>query len=750
MTHFRFILLLVIFLVTAVPYIFAQEADSTPPVEPPTQTATELPTETAAPLPTETATALPTETPTATPTLILESSPSPHPENTDVPVAGITETAAPVPTEETVEVPPPTPLIPTPTPDFGIAAFAFSAVAIQDPNTYIDSTFAVIAPADVALLYTLAVTASPCTTLTPYEIYLLPGTYILSRTLTIWCNTVIYGQGAGVTIVEQIDPLSGSMNTMITVNGTAALEVRNLTLNRGFSNTNGGAVFVWDRTALRIYDSILSNHSAEEGGGAIYAQLSTVHAERSIFSGNNAANSGGAILMLGSGTVPAILTGNCLTFSGNSAEAFRGSFNGGGAIFASLADVSITSSSFQDSFSPATGIGRHIFRFPFGSRIVNVPGNYWNNPAATQVPNFFIISNLLAAPPFCPMLPPVPVRQPPTPTPTVTPTATPSPTATATTAIPVSLINKDLPLPIIPPEWQTAYQEAQTQFSNGTPNVITFSPGQPPCETVFEVDSIQVAQSKRAACSHYAYITLYALYQVYTDRSPNVRDLMALNYYGEFNTFRNVRNTESAQSDSLEALFRSFFDAQSGGCRYQAISQLYSCSYDNLIAWLALVPSTYIHVCTVGLNCGATYNNYMNGVIVVDSSRVLGIPTRVFIDSVRNGQSTSGIFAYDLQIETRLTPFYLSLENSGLGWGTGQSGDRPSIWGNGTVAPGTIALPSNSEWFHVLITHTYSGTSQVSFDSVISLNGAAPTCSFSFIIATSDGRVNVTDPNATC
>ncbi|MDX2163724.1 MAG: hypothetical protein SF162_20575 [bacterium] len=61
---------------------------------------------------------------------------------------------------------------------------------------------------------------------------------------------------------------------------------------------------------------------------------------------------------------------------------------------------------------------------------MNVPGNYWNNPAATQVPNFFIISNLLAAPPFCPMLPPVPVRQPPTPTPTLTPSATATATST--------------------------------------------------------------------------------------------------------------------------------------------------------------------------------------------------------------------------------------------------------------------------------------------------------------------------------
>jgi len=117
-------------------------------------------------------------------------------------------------------------------------------------------------------------------------------------------------------------------------------------------------------------------------------------------------------------------------------------------------------------------------------------------------------------------------------------------------------------------------------------------------------------------------------------------------------------------------------------------------------------------------------------------------------------EALSGIFSYDGEIRSKLTPTYLLTTPNGIyGWGTGLSGSRPSIWGNAEVIPtGATALPPSAERFQYFIIYTYTGINAITFDSEITLPRTTqnPRCSYSFQIATTEGRIDVTGPNATC
>lgn len=159
----------------------------------------------------------------------------------------------------------------------------------------------------------------------------LPVTIVVNQK-TIAANTVINGGG--------LVTLSGNgANRIFSVNDGIQLTLQNITLTRGRSADNGGAIFGGYRSRITISGSRLidniSTKTGEAGGGAIYVKGESILTISNSTFTNNRASLGGAIYNLLSNLT---VTGS--TFSNNSAGvAVTGTSSGaGGAIYVDGAD----------------------------------------------------------------------------------------------------------------------------------------------------------------------------------------------------------------------------------------------------------------------------------------------------------------------------------------------------------------------------------------------------------------------------
>jgi predicted outer membrane repeat protein len=165
-------------------------------------------------------------------------------------------------------------------------------------------------------------------------------TITLLTNLTVNKNLTIDGQDRNIT-------LSGNnavrlFNIPSSSNATAHL--KNLTLTKGYTSSNGGAVFLGAFNTLTLTNIVISNSVSGSRGGAIYAQQSTLTLNNTTIANNSAVAAGGLEFFVGTLTVAHS------TFTGNRAT---GSNGNGGAIelYSSTATFPVTATIYNSTFS---------------------------------------------------------------------------------------------------------------------------------------------------------------------------------------------------------------------------------------------------------------------------------------------------------------------------------------------------------------------------------------------------------------
>jgi TolB protein len=207
----------------------------------------------------------------------------------------------------------------------------------------------------------------------------------------------------------------------------------------------------------------------------------------------------------------------------------------------------------------------------------------------------------------------------------------------------------------------------------------------------------------RQICATYTYVAFYALFTEYTGRPPSAFDFISMVYNNELGLFGET-------PIAVQAVTRSFFDTQTGACRYTGTG--YNCSYTNIVEFLGTVHSWYAQVTPIGgqakvplLDLLGVEQTYGQGQLDFDIFRRAA---RFSPDNIHlfTG-ATGGIFGYDAYVG--------SLIEANLStWRSGQSPTDPSIWGNQNVTPnGTNNLANfaeydpNAHWI-VMFVHTFS------------------------------------------
>ncbi len=247
--------------------------------------------------------------------------------------------------------------------------------------------------------------------------------------------------------------------------------------------------------------------------------------------------------------------------------------------------------------------------------------------------------------------------------------------------------------------------------------------------------------SHKSVCAKYSYLMFYGFFVEYTGRAPSLWDLFSAVYNGELGTYQGSQT-------SLQAFVRNFFDLQSGGCRYGGGG--YSCTYDQLVGWLAtsqfwidrVKPSgTQMIVNVLGLTGedipGQTWN---------DIRRIKPVDTQRLHNRIRTG----GMFNYDVKIKDAIMGNLTT-------WRSGQSPNHPSAWGNTVLPAGSTTYPAfnRNEQYDLVITHVFSnGKTTMGFNTntnttwgddanerVVGLPLTPPHCTYISVITTTEGRL---------
>jgi predicted outer membrane repeat protein len=303
-------------------------------------------------------------------------------------------------------------------------------LAYVNADTHVGSNVAIIGSEDVGLLYSLAASRPGivCNQNTPaFEIYLLAGTYFLPNTLNVFCNTIIYGRNADITVFKPQDGIP-PFGELFFIANNAFLEFHHVTLEDGNSSTVAGAVYVNTGSTLRAYDSRFISNYTDGSGGAIYMYgAAQFHFSRNVFENNTAGDSGGVITSYGFSNNYATLNGDCNTFRNNAANTNGGLLHLGGALWVAYTLGRITNGSFEDNVAyqtTATSINNHIYRY-LGPGY-DARNNYWRQPMIASNQPGVLVEPVLSSPPTnCATQTAVPL-------PTATPTSTPTPISTST------------------------------------------------------------------------------------------------------------------------------------------------------------------------------------------------------------------------------------------------------------------------------------------------------------------------------
>lgn len=179
---------------------------------------------------------------------------------------------------------------------------------------------------------------------------------------------------------------------------------------------------------------------------------------------------------------------------------------------------------------------------------------------------------------------------------------------------------------------------------------------------------------------------------VYDDAPLTLGDLLALTAYGELDLFYDLGHGDVAS----EALFRSWFDPQSGAC-----PSGYDCTYTSVIAYLTTSQA---------------WRDSISG-DTVNLSRLYG-RDEAYLD-------------YTDVLEAALA--------DNPAWYTGQSSDHASQWGTTVIEPGAVAYDWPS--YASVITHVY-GSGGYSFGNDVRA-GELPVCSYYSAIVDIENRFRV-------
>lgn len=215
------------------------------------------------------------------------------------------------------------------------------------------------------------------------------------------------------------------------------------------------------------------------------------------------------------------------------------------------------------------------------------------------------------------------------------------------------------------------------------PTPFAFATAAPPPEP----PTVECSAETPAGCVERVYQA------VYDDAPLTLGDVLAITARAELGLFYDLGHGDAAS----EALFRSWFDPQSGACPAGV-----DCTYDNLIRYLS---STQVFRDAVTVDG------------VVNLERVYGRGER-YLD-------------YKDNLETAI--------DANPDWQSGQAPDKASIWGNRRLEPGTVAYPASDEIFAVVIVHHYPAGGY-SFGEVLR-NGETPDCSLASVIVSTEGRL---------
>lgn len=254
----------------------------------------------------------------------------------------------------------------------------------------------------------------------------------------------------------------------------------------------------------------------------------------------------------------------------------------------------------------------------------------------------------------------------------------------------------------LPPPSSEVLHELQSSWHDIYLNQAYIEPFLGPCDTK-HVES----------CVEYTYLAAYQAFHSYI----SYREVLAITYWGELAIFG--RSGKKLKMTSYEALFRNFFDSQSGGCRFNHDDKnpSFDCRYDNLIQWL----STSQHW------RDAAVKSQDGKYIRVNLERLFGLP----VDDI-NAKTVRGFRGFDHD------PFSNMIKNINI-WRNGQGSDVPSTWGNTRINSGAtsyIALKPEEDKGHIII-HYYTDRTATIGDDV----PEPPACTLVSVITTVDGRI---------
>jgi predicted outer membrane repeat protein len=249
---------------------------------------------------------------------------------------------------------------------FGAPAFLAPGVASAAPSytvTYAAGTGGVDAGA-ASDLNDCSQESTPCATLAGALAQTSPGgtVYVsgtIDETSTAYVNSAVTiaanPAGTSATIVGAgLEPSNANAEGLIYIQDSGAVTLSGLTLEHGYSQNTGGAVYAGS-ASLTVEGCTFLDNSAQDGGAIASADANsavTLTVANSTFSDNTAAGSGGAISTgTASGTGAATITST--SFTSNQA------LGGGGGAIDSAGDggkgtLTVSDSSFTDNASSTT------------------------------------------------------------------------------------------------------------------------------------------------------------------------------------------------------------------------------------------------------------------------------------------------------------------------------------------------------------------------------------------------------------